>query len=218
MSLPAFERRRGPAARVCGSRRVSERRLHHAESGAFRQAMRALSTGVAIVACGEGESRHGCTVTAFASLSLTPPTLYICLARTSTTLAALREVRGLLRQSARRPARGAGASVQRPRRRSRRPALRGRELGDARDRRADPRRRGRRLRLPGRGGDRAAFPRHRARRRGEPPRGRERACARPRARRVLRRTLIEAYPSAIAWKNEPVTRPRRDPAGAGGAP
>ncbi len=70
---------------------MSERRLHHAESGAFRQAMRALSTGVAIVACGEGESRHGCTVTAFASLSLTPPTLYICLARTSTTLAHLRE-------------------------------------------------------------------------------------------------------------------------------
>ncbi len=70
---------------------MSERRLHHAESAAFRQAMRGLSTGVAIVACGEGERRHGCTVTAFASLSLTPPTLYICLARTSSTLVALRE-------------------------------------------------------------------------------------------------------------------------------
>ena len=70
---------------------MSERRLHHAESAAFRQAMRALSTGVAIVACGEGEQLCGCTVTSFASLSLTPPTLYICLARTSSTLAGVRE-------------------------------------------------------------------------------------------------------------------------------
>jgi flavin reductase (DIM6/NTAB) family NADH-FMN oxidoreductase RutF len=70
---------------------VSERRLHHAESTAFRHAMRALSSGVAIVACGDGETRVGCTVTSLASLSLTPPTLFICLARSSSTLTALRE-------------------------------------------------------------------------------------------------------------------------------
>ncbi len=70
---------------------MSERRLHHADSGAFRQAMRALSSGVAIVACGDGERRVGCTVTAVASLSLTPPTLIVSLARTSSTLAGLRE-------------------------------------------------------------------------------------------------------------------------------
>ena len=53
--------------------------------------MRTLSSGVAIVACGEGERRVGCTVTALASLSLTPPTLIVSLSRTSSTLAGLRE-------------------------------------------------------------------------------------------------------------------------------
>jgi flavin reductase (DIM6/NTAB) family NADH-FMN oxidoreductase RutF len=53
--------------------------------------MRGLSSGVAIVACGEGERRAGCTVTALASLSLTPPTLIVSLARTSSTLTAARE-------------------------------------------------------------------------------------------------------------------------------
>ena len=70
---------------------MSERRLHHADSGAFRHAMRALCSGVAIVACGDGDERVGCTVTSIASLSLTPPTLFICLARSSSTLAGLRE-------------------------------------------------------------------------------------------------------------------------------
>ncbi len=73
---------------------MSERRLHHADSGAFRHAMRALPSGVAIVACGEGERRIGCTVTALASLSLFPPTLIVSLARTSSTLAGLREAGG----------------------------------------------------------------------------------------------------------------------------
>jgi flavin reductase (DIM6/NTAB) family NADH-FMN oxidoreductase RutF len=70
---------------------VSERRLHHADSGAFRHAMRTLSSGVAIVACGDGEDRVGCTVTSLASLSLTPPTLFICLARSASTLVGVRE-------------------------------------------------------------------------------------------------------------------------------
>ena len=70
---------------------MSERRLHHADSGAFREAMRTLATGVGIVACGDDIRRTGCTVTAVASLSLTPPTLIVSLARTSATLAAIRE-------------------------------------------------------------------------------------------------------------------------------
>jgi flavin reductase (DIM6/NTAB) family NADH-FMN oxidoreductase RutF len=70
---------------------VSDRRLRHADSGAFRHAMRALSSGVAIVACGDGETRAGCTVISLASLSLAPPTLIVCLARSSSTLARLRE-------------------------------------------------------------------------------------------------------------------------------
>jgi flavin reductase (DIM6/NTAB) family NADH-FMN oxidoreductase RutF len=69
---------------------VSERRVHHADPGAYRHAMRALSSGVAIVACGEGERRVGCTVTALASLALTPPTLIVSLSRTSATLASVR--------------------------------------------------------------------------------------------------------------------------------
>jgi flavin reductase (DIM6/NTAB) family NADH-FMN oxidoreductase RutF len=70
---------------------VSDRRLRHADSAAFRHAMRALSSGVAIIACGEGEARVGCTITSLASLSLAPPTLFVCLARSSSTLAGLRD-------------------------------------------------------------------------------------------------------------------------------
>jgi flavin reductase (DIM6/NTAB) family NADH-FMN oxidoreductase RutF len=70
---------------------VSDRRLRHADSTAFRHAMRSLSSGVAIIACGEGETRLGCTVTSLASLALAPPTLIVCLARSSSTLAGLRE-------------------------------------------------------------------------------------------------------------------------------
>jgi flavin reductase (DIM6/NTAB) family NADH-FMN oxidoreductase RutF len=70
---------------------VSDRRVRHADGAAFRQAMRALASGVAIVACGEGEARRGCTVVSVASLSLAPPTLIVCLARSSSTLAGLRE-------------------------------------------------------------------------------------------------------------------------------
>ena len=69
---------------------MSDRRLRHADSAAFRHAMRALSSGVAVIACGEGEARVGCTITSLASLSLAPPTLFVCLARSSTTLAGLR--------------------------------------------------------------------------------------------------------------------------------
>jgi flavin reductase (DIM6/NTAB) family NADH-FMN oxidoreductase RutF len=70
---------------------VSDRRVRHADGAAFRHAMRALSSGVAIIACGEGEARAGCTISSLASLSLAPATLIVCLARSSSTLATLRE-------------------------------------------------------------------------------------------------------------------------------
>ena len=60
------------------------------DSSAFRHAMRSLASGVAIVASGRGEARVGATVSSLASLSLSPPTLIVSLARASSTLAGLR--------------------------------------------------------------------------------------------------------------------------------
>jgi flavin reductase (DIM6/NTAB) family NADH-FMN oxidoreductase RutF len=62
------------------------------ESAAFRQAMREFAAGVAIVACGSGDARSGATVTALTSLSLSPPTLLVCLGREALTLKRLREL------------------------------------------------------------------------------------------------------------------------------
>jgi flavin reductase (DIM6/NTAB) family NADH-FMN oxidoreductase RutF len=61
-----------------------------ANAEAFRLAMREFASGVAIVAAGQGESRNGCTATSLCSLSMEPPTLIVCLARRSTTLATIR--------------------------------------------------------------------------------------------------------------------------------
>src|ERR1700722_16029989 len=51
--------------------------------------MREFASGVAIVTCANGKERAGCTATALASLSLSPPSLVICLERISSTLAVL---------------------------------------------------------------------------------------------------------------------------------
>jgi flavin reductase (DIM6/NTAB) family NADH-FMN oxidoreductase RutF len=56
---------------------------------AFRLAMRELASGVALITAGRGEQRSGCTATSLCSLSLDPPSLVVCIARTSSTLAAL---------------------------------------------------------------------------------------------------------------------------------
>jgi flavin reductase (DIM6/NTAB) family NADH-FMN oxidoreductase RutF len=61
------------------------------DSAAFRLAMREFASGVAIVTCGEGDLRAGCTATALASLSLAPPSLIVCIDRATATLARLRE-------------------------------------------------------------------------------------------------------------------------------
>jgi flavin reductase (DIM6/NTAB) family NADH-FMN oxidoreductase RutF len=60
------------------------------EGAAFRLAMREFANGVALVTTGQGEQRTGCTATSLCSLSLDPPSLLVCITRTSATLAALR--------------------------------------------------------------------------------------------------------------------------------
>lgn len=62
-----------------------------AEGANFRLAMREFASGVAIVTCANGEGRAGCTATALASLSLSPPSLVVCLGRATSTLASLAE-------------------------------------------------------------------------------------------------------------------------------
>ncbi|THD43112.1 MAG: flavin reductase [Bradyrhizobium sp.] len=78
-----------------GASRDAEKRMTAPQPGAdaaiYRRAMREFAAGVAIVACGAGDNRAGCTVTALSSLSLNPPTLLICLDRKALTLARLRE-------------------------------------------------------------------------------------------------------------------------------
>lgn len=51
----------------------------------FRGAMRSLAGAVSVVTTGQGETRTGFTATSVASLSLTPPTLLVCLHRDSAT-------------------------------------------------------------------------------------------------------------------------------------
>lgn len=65
--------------------------LADGESAAFRLAMREFASGVAIVTCGDGDGRAGCTATALASLSLTPPSLIVCIDHAAATLARLRQ-------------------------------------------------------------------------------------------------------------------------------
>ena len=57
----------------------------------FRLAMREFASGVAIVTCANGKERAGCTATALASFSLSPPSLVVCLERSSSTLAILKQ-------------------------------------------------------------------------------------------------------------------------------
>ena len=78
-----------------GASRDAEKRMTAPQPGAeaaiYRRAMREIAAGVASVACGAGENRAGCTVTALTSLSLNPPTLLVCLGRDALTLTRLRE-------------------------------------------------------------------------------------------------------------------------------
>jgi flavin reductase (DIM6/NTAB) family NADH-FMN oxidoreductase RutF len=62
-------------------------------SESFRSAMRHLASGVSVITTGEGEHRTGMTATSVSSLSIEPPSLVVCISRTSTTLQAIRENR-----------------------------------------------------------------------------------------------------------------------------
>lgn len=55
----------------------------------FREAMRELASGVALVTTLNQGVRAGCVVSSFASLSLTPPTMLVCLNAGSSTLRAI---------------------------------------------------------------------------------------------------------------------------------
>jgi flavin reductase (DIM6/NTAB) family NADH-FMN oxidoreductase RutF len=59
----------------------------------FRSAMRQLASGVSVITTGRGEERTGLTATSVSSLSMEPPTLVVCINRTSTTLKAMRKNR-----------------------------------------------------------------------------------------------------------------------------
>jgi len=82
---------RGPVRRQSEADKASAIPSEPERSG-FRGAMRELASGVSIVTCGAGERRAGCAVTALTSLSLSPPSLLVCLDLGSTTLRRIREV------------------------------------------------------------------------------------------------------------------------------
>ena len=58
--------------------------------GEFREAMRELASGVALVTSAFERARAGCAVSSFASLSLSPASLVVCLNAESSTLACIR--------------------------------------------------------------------------------------------------------------------------------
>jgi flavin reductase (DIM6/NTAB) family NADH-FMN oxidoreductase RutF len=57
----------------------------------FRVAMRELAGAVSVISCGEDERRTGFTATSVSSLSLDPPTLIVCVNRSSSSWPTLRE-------------------------------------------------------------------------------------------------------------------------------
>lgn len=60
------------------------------DGAAYRLAMREFASGVALITAARGEERSGCTATSLCSLSLEPPSLIVCIERTSSTLALIR--------------------------------------------------------------------------------------------------------------------------------
>ena len=58
---------------------------------AFRAALRKFATGVTVVTVASGEELHGMTASAFASVSLSPPLVLVCLDKSSRTLSLVEE-------------------------------------------------------------------------------------------------------------------------------
>jgi flavin reductase (DIM6/NTAB) family NADH-FMN oxidoreductase RutF len=63
------------------------------DRGAFMEVMAGVATPVSVVTAFNGTQPHGTTVSAFASLSLTPPMIVVALDRTSQLLACVRQAR-----------------------------------------------------------------------------------------------------------------------------
>ena len=59
----------------------------------FRQALSRFASGVTVVTVAAGDELHGMTASAFASVSLQPPRILVCLDKSSRTRALLAEVR-----------------------------------------------------------------------------------------------------------------------------
>lgn len=64
-----------------------------ATSAEFREAMRQLAGGVSVVTTGRGRQRTGLTATSVTSLSTEPPSLLVCINKTSSALLTLRETK-----------------------------------------------------------------------------------------------------------------------------
>src|SRR3984893_16879814 len=73
--------------------KISRQETAGAACEGFRSAMRDLASGVSLITTGQGEERTGLTATSVSSLSMEPPSLVVCINRTSTTLQAMRKNR-----------------------------------------------------------------------------------------------------------------------------
>lgn len=69
--------------------RTLERRAMSVSAQDFRSALGQWPSGVSIVTCRSGASLSGMTVSAFASVSLSPPLISVCLEQHAATLAAI---------------------------------------------------------------------------------------------------------------------------------
>lgn len=65
-----------------------------AEVAQFKTAMRHLAGAVSVITTGRGEQRTGFTATSVSSFSMEPPAMIVCLNRTSSSWAVLREHQG----------------------------------------------------------------------------------------------------------------------------
>lgn len=60
---------------------------------AFRSALRRFASGVTIVTVAAGDEQHGMTASSFASVSLVPPLVLVCLDKSSRTLTLVAETK-----------------------------------------------------------------------------------------------------------------------------
>lgn len=70
---------------------MAERVVTAAQPDEFRQACRLLAGGVSVITVGVGEHRGGLTATAVKSLAIDPPTVIVCVNRSSSSWPLLRE-------------------------------------------------------------------------------------------------------------------------------